>query len=398
MAWAEKRGNVWVGYYREPGKPRKIRAGSAKTKLAAERLGQDQEAKIRGGLWHDPTAGSMTFSQYFEQHWLPNKIVEVQTAQQYLAHYDKYLKPAFGSTPLNKITFAQVDRWVISLRKRTGAEELSSVHIRNIFTTLNTCLGGQRAVSAVRDGLLPSSPCRGPHGEKIELPPKDEREAHEVYEVEEVEALMEAMPVWWRPIPIFLSQTGMRWGEMLGLQVNDFEPGYTHVTIKRTIERCTAKAAVRLGVEAGYRVKPRPKNRKARKIALDPEISTLVARMVQERELFPMDRLFSARGANGKPKRTEQWPNGQPISNGSFRTQVWLPAHVKAGIEPRKIHSLRASHITWLFDGGAVSGAVMRRVGHSHLSTTEAYLGRMKDEDERVLSALATTMSRRTSA
>ncbi|MGZ5417738.1 MAG: tyrosine-type recombinase/integrase [Nocardioides sp.] len=135
-------------------------------------------------------------------------------------------------------------------------------------------------------------------------------------------------------------------------------------------------------------MKPRPKGRKDRLVAISPEISQLVLALIAERSLGPEDRLFSMPDGTA-PKRSEAWPTGVPIGRSYFREYVWKPAHDRSGLELRRFHDLRGSHITWLLSGNADIVTVMKRVGHNRMSTTQLYLTALADADERALDALA---------
>ncbi len=76
MAWVEQnksRGKTsYRGRYRDAmGRPKT--AGKSTSKREAIKMAQDEEHKLRFGTWVDPNAGRVTFSEYFEEQWLPNK-------------------------------------------------------------------------------------------------------------------------------------------------------------------------------------------------------------------------------------------------------------------------------------------------------------------------------------
>ncbi len=390
MAWTVRHHNKWQGKYRdEDGKVKT--AGSSTSKREAKKLAEDQEAKIRQGTWHDPSAGKIKFSVYFEEHWLPNRVLEDTSADGYLSHYNKTLRAEFGNMEVRKITGPVIQRWVVRM-DNDGAHPKT---LRNKFTTLQTCLGGRKGISAVRDGLIAKNPCEG-----VTLPPTKRRKA-DVYTVPETDTLMAEIAAWWRPIPILAAETGFRWGELMGLEVRDFSHDFEVIDLQRTITE-TTKA--RTGNGTPFKVKNRPKGGKDRKLRIAPEVATLVAGMVKARALFPGDRLFSMpEGAsrNGKgqgmlrtgdwslPLRTPEWPQGKPISRTPFRDSIWLPTHEATGVKQRRFHDLRGAHISWLLAGGADVVAVMERVGHEQMSTTMHYVDAMGDSDARALAALA---------
>jgi integrase len=52
-----------------------------------------------------------------------------------------------------------------------------------------------------------------------------------------------------------------------------------------------------------------------------------------------------------------------------------------------RFHDLRGAHASWLLAGGADMKAVMDRLGHKQIQTTQQYLGRLPDADDRALAA-----------
>jgi hypothetical protein len=79
---------------------------------------------------------------------------------------------------------------------------------------------------------------------------------------------------------------------------------------------------------------------------------------------------------------------GSPISRNVFRTRIWLPAITDSKIKQRvRFHDLPGAHASWLLAGGADLKAVMDRLGHKQIQTTQQYLGRLPDSDDRALAA-----------
>jgi integrase len=385
MGYAEKHGRGFRGRFRGANGKLQIarnpvtgKNGLFTSKRKAEQAAADEEAKIRSGGWIDPALGKMTFSDYFENHWYPNRVAEKNTLQGYMSHYNKTLKDAFGSMALARITPAVVQRWVAAeQRAGTGAGTIKAKH-----RTLQTCLAGQKGVSALRDGLIQTNPCKG-----TDLPVVDKRKKS-IYTVEEVDALMATIGPWWTLLVLLGAESGLRWGELLGLEVRDFAENFRVITVGHTIIEITSKLTDN---GTPYEVKPRPKGKLPRVVAVADPVATLVKATVRERQLFPADRLFSMPCANGLPERTPEWPGGLPVGRSYFRNSVWHPVHVEAGIERgrRRFHDVRGSHLSWLLAGGADVVTVMERAGHEDLATTMAYVNAMPDKDKRALDALA---------
>ena len=330
---------------------------------------------MQKGEWTDPDAGKMLFSVYFEEHWIGNRVGETNTIESYWSHYRSTLKPYFGHLELRKITRAVVQRWVVAMEK----EGVTPGTLRAKHRSLSTILGGKKGVSAVGDGLISKSPCEG-----IALPHVDRREV-KVYSVTEVDRLLAELGAWWLPLPMVAAETGLRWGELMGLMVKDFSEDATMIQVRRTIVEASMKSS---GAASPFLDKPRPKSGRARTLGVSPEMGTFIQSLIKGRQLFPGDRLFSMHDGHGMPLRTYEWPQGRPVHRSVFRQGVWLPAHERLGIEPRRFHDLRGSHISWLLAGGADVATVMERVGHTQLSTTQSYVAALGSSNQRALSAL----------
>jgi hypothetical protein len=115
MAWVMTRhgarGTRYTGAYRDPdGRTRS--AGSFSTRRDALRAADREEPKVLAGAWHDNAQGDITFRDYVEKEWLPNKHVEASTRAAYISYPDKHFYPFFGDCRLNRISPSLVQDWV----------------------------------------------------------------------------------------------------------------------------------------------------------------------------------------------------------------------------------------------------------------------------------------------
>jgi integrase len=243
----------------------------------------------------------------------------------------------------------------------------------------------------VRDHLILHNPCAG-----TDLPPEHKRRVT-IYQPDEWERLFAAIPAWWRGMAATSIECGWRWGELLGLQVDDFVPAATGrpgvLTARRTIIEPGTKYT---GNGTRFAVKPRLKSGRAqaveeRALGVSNELSSLIETMIEERRLIPGDRLFSMpQRIEGRliVKRTDEWPHGVPVSRSYFRQSVWLVAIGEAQVPQRRFHDVRSSNISWLLAGGADVATAMERAGHTQIRTTKLYTTALADSQARALAAL----------
>lgn len=127
-------------------------------------------------------------------------------------------------------------------------------------------------------------------------------------------------------------------------------------------------------------VKPYPKDDEPRTLRISSELVETLSRQVGSLDLSPEQLLFSSTGR----------ADGNPISRNTFRTKVWLPALDRAGLGFHvRFHDLRHAHASWALAGGADLKAVMERMGHSQITTTQRYLHTLPDSDEKALAAFS---------
>ncbi|MGI8682807.1 MAG: tyrosine-type recombinase/integrase, partial [Mycobacteriales bacterium] len=99
-------------------------------------------------------------------------------------------------------------------------------------------------------------------------------------------------------------------------------------------------------------------------------------------------------------------PGGEPLmvdvrqtgaGPNTFRTRVWLPTLERAhlGFHVR-FHDLRHAHASWALAGGADLKAVMARMGHAQITTTQRYLHTLPESDELALAAFRRVRNRAT--
>jgi len=363
MAWVKVRvtddgEKRFVACYRDP-EGRQRSAGTYSSRRAAERAANREEAKVREGAWHDHSRGQVTFAEYVETVWLPSKQVETSTLAAYRSYLDKHFIPLFGRRPMGKILPSEVQRWVTTATENG----LSAASVAKYQTLLHSIFE-----RALRDRVVTFNPCQ-----HTELP-KWVKKTARTLTPSEYDAILAAVPDQHRLMIETAINTGLRWGELIALKPRHLDLKTGKLTVEETIVEVSRKNS-----PTGQRMltKPYPKDNEPRTLGLPPELVAQLGAYISDRRLKKGDLLFPTR-------------DGTPISRNTFRTRVWLPAVAASGVGFEvRVHDLRHAHASWLLAGGSDLKAVMDRLGHAQITTTQKYLHAPPDADAKNLTALA---------
>jgi integrase len=183
-----------------------------------------------------PVPRAPTFGEYAKDWWtdkclylqwrrLRTEIVEA-TIKKNRGDLVHYLVPYFGKMPLDRITAADIEGWLVFLR---GTKNMAGRLFKE--STINKLLDCLRVMlnEAVRRGLIPVSPA-----EKVsDL--KEEAKHVEIFKLDEARRLFPAEwgRIWESYVFYALNKlaayTGMRIGELLGLRGGCVCDNYVHV-------------------------------------------------------------------------------------------------------------------------------------------------------------------------
>jgi integrase len=305
--------------------------------------------------------------------------IERGTRAGYRSIADRSLIPILGDLPVDAITKADVGRWVswqeaqMSARRTNGkAVPISPKTVKNYHALLSSVLAA--AVEAKHRPDNPAYRTRLTRGRK--------REGVFLSRAE-FATVLHFIPVYYRPLVLFLAGTGARWGEATAITWGDVELATTPPTAR--IEKAWKKGP------DGTPVLGPPKSAKSRRtVSLWPEIvHALGAPRGGDQLLFP--------GAQG----------GRQIWYGAFNTRIWKKAVERAndtdaceaaGLLPigkrPNIHDLRHTHASWLIHAGAPLPFVQARLGHEKITTTvDTYGHLLPDAHLQMAQIMADTMS-----
>ena len=230
MAYAEKRGKgpaPWRVKYRLPSGVETSESGF-ETKAAALTWGRDQEARIREGRWTDPDAGKLTVGEWIDR-WLAIQDVGISTVDHRDYLIRRFIRPAWGETPLHSLSTEEITQWENGLPAWTRVSPRTA---RAARTLLGTILGD---AATTRPPLIPYNPALRPRnrgrrtGRRLQLSPQRAWATPlETLLLAERAALLTGRDEDFTMI-LTIGYTGLRWGEAIGLEPDYLRPGEIHV-------------------------------------------------------------------------------------------------------------------------------------------------------------------------
>lgn len=365
------------------------------TRRAAAAFLAEIDASLNRGTYVDPRAGRTRFGPYARK-WLAARHVERTTADRDQGIMHNHVLPRWENVPLAKIDHSAVQAWVSQL-----STHLAPATVGECFRMASNVMR-----TAVRDRLIGFNPC-----ESVRLPKRRKHDTDDqVLTHGEFAQLLPAVPDRYRALVGMSAGTGLRWGECLGLRWECVDLGEGTVRVLRTATE----------VNGHVLTKHYPKSKAGRREVPIPPF--LVDLLTTHRERYPSGQageVFtnSARG---------------PLRRSMFRTRVWRPSLVHAGLLGKvaehdsrfraewqdedgyahtdelgtyvaavkrvaraaaggvRFHDLRHSYATWLVSDGVPVNIVQRLMGHEKASTTlDRYTHVSRGWDTRVRESFA---------
>lgn len=350
-----KRGRTWsvvvdVGV-KEDGARKQQWRGGFPTRREAERELTRILRTLQTGEYVTPT--NETLGDFLVREWLPSVRATVRptTFRSYEMHVRMHIQARLGSTPLQRLTGAQINAFYADLAasgRHRGNAPLSPATVRRVHAVLHRALR-----DAVRWDRLPRNPA------DLADPPRQRASSSRemtTWTPGEAERFLDhvaddrVFALW-----VFLLTTGVRRGEAAGLRWQDVDLDSGRAAIKQ------ARVAV------GYEVQvAAPKTgRSRRSVALDPDT---VAILRAHRKVQMEERLFCGPGWEETGLVFVQ-PDGSAIHPDRI-TKLFDRAVRESGLPRIRLHDIRHTHATLALQAGLHPKVVSDRLGHSSTTVT----------------------------
>jgi integrase len=175
--------------------------------------------KLATGSYIPPKAGLVTVAEVYASWWASQGHISRKTAATRKSAWNCRVKSQWGDVAVVEVKTAAVRAWVA---KMVG-DEVGAPTIENAFGLLRQVLG-----AAVEDARIPRNPCDG-----VKLPKRQHADRGYLTHAQ-VAALAGAVERQ-REVVLFLAYTGLRWGEMAALRVQDFDILRRRVNVSRSV-------------------------------------------------------------------------------------------------------------------------------------------------------------------
>jgi integrase len=317
------------------------------TKREAEAELVRQLAALDGGTDVEPSKSAV---ESYLRTWIDTAeavAVSPKTAERYRQLIAQQIIPHLGSLPLQKLRPAHVATWHSVLLKGGGKEgrPLSARTVGHAHRVLHKSLE-----DACRRELIARNPASI-------SPPKVAAEEMATLSAEQVKSVLAAMKdTSIYPQVVTLLSTGIRRGELCGLQWGDLDLDAGKLKVERSIEK----------TKAGLRVKA-PKTKHGRRLITLPASAAAVLREHRRKQL----ELRVALGAGRLPDDAFVFGTieGKPRDPDRI-TQDWKRFAAARNLPQVTLHGLRHASASALIAAGADVITVSRRLGHANANTT----------------------------
>lgn len=384
----------WKAFWREPSG--KQRSKTFATKREANTFLAQVETSKSGGVYVSPHSGRTLFEEHAHA-WMAAWNNEATTVARDASIMRTHVLPKWGGWQLGKIDHMSVQAWVTELTKTTLAQSTVAECKRLTSGVLR---------SAVRNRLIGHNPA-----EDVKVPGRRVRDTDGriVTRSEVRKMILPAMPDRYRALVAVAAFSGLRWGEAIALCADAVNLEAGNLQVIRTV----------IEVAGNTSFKPYPKSRAGRRTV--PLPAWVVSEIRHHLERYPAEvpaRMLFTNEA------------GNPLRRTLFRSRIWRPTLVRAGLLGHverngdrfeatwtgrageahttrwereqdavtevarnqfggvTFHDLRHSYGTWLADDGVPVNKLQRVMGHENVTTTLKFYVRKTEDHDAILSAL----------
>ncbi|MGR6091403.1 tyrosine-type recombinase/integrase [Brevibacterium sp. CSND-B09] len=333
----------------------KIRAKTFKYKYKkagtdewAEKFKNEVEQSLTDGSYIAAERGAVDVPAWVQQHLDSRVDIGVTTKNRTQGIINTHIEPKWSTVRLSEVEHGDIAAWVKDL-----LETQSVRSVKKIVGVLSAAFE-----AAVRDRRVHNNPCKG-----IKYP-KVTPQRRIYLSAEQVEQLAAATLDDRQKLIVYtLAYSGLRWGELAGLRVQDFDPLRRRLNVEQTIVDDNGKMLV----------KP-PKTHEIRSVPVPKFLVEMIAAHIVGMD--PDDLIFTS-------------VRGEPLRNRNERGRWFDQAAKGIGIPDLTPHKLRNTAASMAISAGASVLSVQRMLGHESATVTlDVYAELFEDDLDEVAERL----------
>ena len=314
-------------------------------KKDAERLLTERQAQVYQGTYRELKP---TLFRDFSEKWLRDYAegaVKPLTLRSYRGLIRTHLNPAFGSLALTQITPDRVVSFMSVCRQQKG---LSPKTVNHLLTVLKTMLS-----HAEEWGLLRKNPAQKIRNYRVES------KEMAYLEPDEIRLLVESADEPYRTLFLTAVLTGMRQGELLGLQWGDIDWHHQAIRVHRSLywQSKEELASGNGSQKPSWRFSTPKSSQSIRTIVMSPKLKEALELHRLTCPVSPDDLVFCT-------------PNGGPIDANNMVKREFFPALSGAELRKIRFHDLRHTYTALLIAQGAHAKFIQSQLGHASIQTT----------------------------
>lgn len=348
---------------------RKFKKARYRTEREAKAKKREVEDSVAAANLPDYTGGRQAVAHWGVQ-WLDQKrtLRKPSTFRGYKAIWDGSVEPQWGSHRINSVTTADVQQWITELLQ-SGKTPPTIRHHVWVLGQVFAYAARARAITynPVRDVELPTDRSVG------RLP-----YAPHFLAAEEVESIAATLTEPWGALVRFMAWTGLRTGEVAGLNVGDVDLLHSKITVRRTRSR-----------RGGTWTEHTPKSGKPRTVPIVPwvadDLRALLAAhpyaSVTDAPLWPGTRPggHTHGTATAHLAGSPDW--SVPWEAGTFLKRRFRPTTQALGLGSPRLHDLRHTFASLCASRGVPSQQVADWMGHANDVITRQIYTHLFDTD-----------------
>jgi integrase len=336
---------IYEGVDPVTGKERRRWYAAGPRKADAQQLVTELMKRKNDGEYRPPDR--VTLGSYLTDRWLPTKRAQLRlsTFDSYRRNIKLHVIPRIGQIPLQRLTPEDLDSLYATLaeKRANGRRGLAPKTIHLIHQMLHKALAdAERKGSVVRNVAALADPPKLSSAKKRAMRVWDAEQLRQFLDSIEKNRLY--------PAYYLLANTGMRRGEVLGLQWKDVDLDGRRLSVNQAV----------ISVAYATQISDVKTGTGRRTIDLDPRTVTVLRswrkRQLEERlalsETYEDHGLVFAR------------PEGTPIHPDQF-SQTFDRIVARSGLPVIRLHDLRHGHASLLLKSGVPVKVVSERLGHA---------------------------------